>query len=331
MPSRPDPALDERFEQIVAELRAARPAASPELRDRVRGLARVEPAPRRSFLRRGLVPALAAALLVGASVAGVAGLRSLGGESRGEQDGAVALERAQPEAAPATEDSAVAPPADPGRLQDYRAELTVRVDDLSAATAQAMRIAQSLGGYVVSAQFDGPAGDSSLVVRVPVARVQDAIARYSGLGAIVAQRYSLQDLQEGVDQLDARIQELQGRIAELQTELRRPGLTDRERAILRSQLEQARQELTALQQQRSSTVAQARTAEISLTLTSDEPAVSSPGVVRDAIDALGRIWAWVLAVLIVGAPFAALIAIAVLVARRLRRRADERLLEQAGS
>jgi hypothetical protein len=326
MPSRPDPVLDERFEEIVAQLRAARPSASPELRERVRGLPRVAPAPRRTLFRSRLMPVLAAALLVGAAIAGVVGLRSIEGESAGDESAGVALERAQPEAA---ESDAAAPPADPGRLQDYRAELTVRVDDLSGATAQAMRIAQSLGGYVVSAQFDGPAGDSAIVVRVPVGRVQDAIARYAGLGTIVAQRFSLQDLQAGVDQLDARIEELQGRIAELEAELRRPNLSDRERAILRSQLEQARQELSALQEQRSSTVTQARTAEISLRLTSEAPAVSSPGVVRDAIDALGRIWAWVLAGLIVAAPFLALAVVGVLVARRLRRRANERLLERS--
>lgn len=327
MPSRPDPVLDERFEQIVAQLRAARPSASPELRERVRGLRPEAPSRRRALPRRVLVPALAAVLLVGAAV--LAGV--LGREEGRDESGAVAIERAQPEVAEqeAAEPDATAPPADPGRLQDYRAELTVRVDDLSGATAQAMRIAQSLGGYVVSAQFDGPAGDSSIVVRVPVARVQDAIARYAGLGTIVAQRFSLQDLQAGVDQLDQRIEELQGRIAELEAELRRRDLTDRERAILRSQLEQARQELSALQEQRSSTVTQARTAEIALVLTSEAPAVSSPGVVERALDSLRQIWAWVLAVLIVAAPFLALVAGALLLARWLRRRANERLLERS--
>lgn len=344
MPSRPDPALNERYDEIVAQLRAMRPRSSADLRQRVREIARAEPAPRRSIAdllpSRKLVFALAAAAVLAAIVAYGA---TRGGET--EQQEAQPVPRASAIQKDASVESAAAeaapPPTSPGRLQDYRAELMLRVRDveaLSRATARAMRIAQTLGGFVVSASYDARAeGDSFLVVRVPIGRVQEAISQYATLGTIVAQRYSLQDLQAGVDELDARIDQLRDRVASLRRDLRDPNLTDDERAVLRRRIEQARDELAALLDQRDGIVRQARTAEISLTLTTREPAKEAPppgeleGTLRDAVGALATVSVWLLAALIVVSPFVALAAVGTIVVRRFRRRAAERLLERPGS
>lgn len=340
MPSRPDPVLDERYDEIVAQLRATRPRSSAGLRQRVREIARAEPAPRRSLAHRlpsrKLVFALAAAAALAAIVAY--------GATRGDRTEQQEAQRA-PVASAIQEDSSVesaaAPPTSPGRLQDYRAELTLRVQDveaLSRATARAMRIAQTLGGFVVSASYDARAeGDSLLVVRVPIGRVQEAISQYATLGTIVGQRYSLQDLQTGVDELDARIDQLRDRVASLRRDLRDPNLTDDERAVLRRRLEQARDELAALLDQRDSTVRQASTAEISLTLTTREAARPAPppgeleGTLRDALGAVATVSVWLLAALIVVSPFLALALVGTVGVRRFRRRAAERLLERPGS
>lgn len=305
--------MPSQLETALAEIRSARPQASEALRRRVDQIVRVGPAPR-PLRRRLLVPVLVGAALVGAVVAGVA-LRGGGGEAF--ETGAV----------PAQEDAATAEAVPstgaPLRAQDYRAQLTVRVDDAGRATQEAMRIAGLLGGYVVTANWADGEGDSLIVVRVPIGRAQDAIARFSQLGELIAQQYSLQDLQATIDQLDAEIERLQGRIADLERDLRNPALTRSERAVLRAQLEQARLELDSYLAQRNSTAEQSRAAEITLTLTTDQ---GEQGVVDDAVDALADVWRWVLAVLIVGAPFAALLLVAFLVVRRLRRRANERLL-----
>lgn len=340
MPSRPDPVLDERYDEIVAQLRATRPRSSAGLRQRVREIARAEPAPRRSLAHRlpsrKLVFALAAAAALAAIVAY--------GATRGDRTEQQQAQRA-PAASAIQEDSSVesaaAPPTSPGRLQDYRAELTLRVQDveaLSRATARAMRIAQTLGGFVVSASYDARAeGDSLLVVRVPIGRVQEAISQYATLGTIVGQRYSLQDLQTGVDELDARIDQVRDRVASLRRDLRDPNLTDDERAVLRRRLEQARDELAALLDQRDSTVRQASTAEISLTLTTREAARPAPppgeleGTLRDALGAVATVSVWLLAALIVVSPFLALALVGTVGVRRFRRRAAERLLERPGS
>ena len=314
MPSQPETAL--------AEIRRARPQAPPALRQRVQLIARLEPAPpRRLVNRRRLVFVLAAGVLSAGIVAGVM--------QRGEeqQQAARTFAGELESTAPRGEDSAaVAPPI--GRIVDYRAELGVRVDDLSGATQRAMRVASSVGGFVVSAQYDGGASDSFLVLSVPIARTQEAIDRLSRLGELTGQRFSLQDLQSTVDQLDIQADRLQERIASLERQLRNPALTPGERTALRARLDQAQRELQDVLAQREGTAQQGRMAEITLTLTS-QPEEESPAssVIGRAVDALGSVWTWVLAVLIVGAPFAVLLVAAFLLGRRLRRRANERLLD----
>src|SRR5918999_4013122 len=195
------------FDDLARELRAARPRASEELRERVLTIARSEPArpPRRFFpsvrLAAVLVPATVVSALAIVLASGVLSLQSGGGEEAAEQGAATGpvfggLESGTPEganeaqrdraasgapAATATQELSPTLPPSGRRLQEYRADLRVRVadlDELSSATSDAMRTARSLGGYVVSAQLTTPVGDdgdSILVVRVPIGRVQDAI------------------------------------------------------------------------------------------------------------------------------------------------------------
>jgi hypothetical protein len=327
MPSQLEPKLEERFGDLLDQIRAARLEPSPELRERVRLMGQREPAPRRPLLRRrALVLAFAGAVLAAAVVVGVV--------QRGDRQSAEEFAgQAVPGKAGGAQDSVGAPETTAplaGRLQDFRAELTVRVDeadDLPGATQRAMRLVESLGGYVVSAQYGGGDTDSLMVVRVPIARAQEAIGRLSSLGELAGQRYSLQDLQATVDQLDAQADRLEASIAELEQELRNPDLSPRERANLRNRLEQTQRELDNILAQRDGTVAQGQSAEITLTLTAERAAPdTSQGVIDRAVDSLKSIWEWVLAILIVGLPFAVLLVAAFLLGRRLRRRANDRLL-----
>jgi len=273
-----------------------------------------------------LVLALGGAVLIGAVVAGVA--------QRGDEERSSSLMIA-PEAGQRDldQDSAAGgaefAPTLTTRLQDFRAELKVRVDnakDLPSATQRAMRVASSLGGYVVSAQYGGGDTDSVMTLRVPIGRAQEAITRLTALGELAGQQYSLQDLQATVDQLDAQADRLETRIAELEEELRNRDLSPRERANLRNRLEQAQRELDNVLAGRDETVAQGQSAEIALTLTAERSEPAGQGVIGRAVDALAEVWTWVLAILIVGLPFAVLLAAAFFLGRRLRRRANDRLL-----
>lgn len=363
MPSLPDPAIDERYEELAALVRASKPRASAELRERVLTLVPPEPQPRTARFNLGwrpslvLVPAALVAIVAGAAIVGTRGLTgdaevvsqptvSKQIETEG-RDGVFSQQAQPPERAQAGDEDKTAPsaalPPSRTRAQDFRAELRVRVrnlTELSRATARAMRVARSLGGFVVLAQYDAPGGkdgDSVLVVRVPVQKVQTAILRFAELGTIVGQQIRIEDLQRTINQQTESIQALRRTVATLERELERTDLTAVERARLRQRLLRAKDQLAARLGSRSATTQQAATARISLTLTTRtnvEPVVpEQPGyferTVRDAASALSKVLAWALAVLIVAGPFLVLLAVGVALERSRRRRADERLLERA--
>src|SRR5205814_8128116 len=103
---------------------------------------------------------------------------------------------------------ALAPAA--GRLQQYDAFMRLRVDsqdELSQSTQDALRFTRQVGGFVVWARYGAPGkrGDSELALRVPIGKVQTAIAHFAGYGSLVGQRIVLKDLQRRADSLAARI------------------------------------------------------------------------------------------------------------------------------
>ena len=383
----PSELIDERFDELVTELRSASPTASDELRARV-ALTTMTAPPRRRFEPRRVLPLVAAASVAAAALvaAGVA-LDSRNGDvvagGGGEEAQAVQTlaqltpaQKGAPRAelrrrsaadddtyseaagaAPATANAAEAAPTGgtvpqrlPGaafrpsrRLQDYRTYLRVHVGDsvdLSRATARAMRATRSLGGFVVSARYDTPVrgeGDSVLVVRVPIGRVQEAIARFSALGTIVSQRIQIDDLQQQVNRRAKSIDSLRATIDVLEEQLDGPGLTEEARARLQLRLAAARDELAAARRAQRQTIARGRLARVSLTLTTREAAElvppKPPGeleqTLRDAVGAAAQIFVWLLAGLIIVAPFLVLAGATFILGRKLRRQAAERLLESS--
>lgn len=360
MPSLPESAFDERFGDLVEPLRAAKPRASEELRERIRQLALLEaggPAPRRPRRRAALVlvPALLVAVVLGAALSQLP--RGVSGGSDGQALEVSDRERQKtPALTPMTSADAEGQalsaargragagfaPAPGRRLQEYRAELRVRVrdlDELGEATQRAMRTTRSLGGYVVVADYgqpNGRDGDSLLVVRVPVNRVQDAIFAFSQLGTIASQRIRIEDLQTEFGQREVAIERLRRSIARLEELLRDPGLSAEERARLRVQLIVARQDLVQRLRAQQATLRRGRLARVALTLTTREGAVAKPDppgyverTLRDALSAVSRVVAWTLYVLIVLSPFVAIAVLALVLERIRRRRLEERLLSSA--
>ena len=198
------------------------------------------------------------------------------------------------------------------------------VEELSAATKSAMRIAQSLRGYVVSVQYDAPAqgvGGAQIVLRVPTARVQTALTQLSALGTILGQRIGIEDLQQPADDLTAQIEDTQREIALLRRRLENPNLADEERAVLQARLADARRRLSDLRASLSATRAEARFATISLDLTTER---IEPAAVEDGrLDDLKEILAWegmaLLYVLVIAGPFV-LLGILIWLGLRFRRR-----------
>ncbi len=349
--------VDDRFEQLASELRASRPVTPEGLRDRVEALAHVESEPRREWgfrlPSRRLAVALVALAILGSFIA--AGVTGLGGSSTHskavEAFGAAGATRApstttevygvnagpQPRSAfaPSLKDDTL-PPAR-GRLQQYDAALTLRVrdsDQLSARTQQAMRLTRSLGGFVASASFDVPGrqGTSTLVLRIPIDRVQRALAAFAGYGTLLSQKISVQDLQQRADAQSSRIAALKRAITALETQLRGT-ISQTERDRLEHLLSIERSRLAAQQKSLGATVRRAELARVGLTLVTPSPKASAaPGRFDRTLDDAGSVLARELEILlyalVVVGPLLALGGIAIAVGRTHRRRSDRRLLER---
>ena len=227
------------------------------------------------------------------------------------------------------------------RVQDYSARITLHVGDhdgLSDSVQAAIRTTRNLGGYVTYVDYGTSGskdGDAELRVRVPVGRVQSAIARFSELGTILEQKTEIRDLQGQIDTITRDIQRRRDRIAKLEAELRDPTLTAAERDRLEARLVRAKRGLANAARARTSVIRQGSFAKLDLAFTTEErkdPA-PPPGRIERALDDAAGILADELAVgiyiLVAGAPFFLLAALAILAARSLRRAAATRVLERA--
>jgi hypothetical protein len=337
---------------LIHELRASRPSAPADLRARVREIAAAKPAPapwaRWSFPVRRVsfvvVPAAAALAIATAGVLGLA--RSDAPTTEALRQESLTDATTGELATPSTEagkSSAIplqaggnADAASPDRAQRVSATLTVEVrnsDAVSRAAQDALDLTRSLGGYVVSSSVaTGEEGSATLTVRVPVGKVQDAIAGLSGLGRIVSQQVTIDDLQETLDQLTQQEAKVRGQIARIRARLESEQLDPQTEAVLRSRLQTLREELRGLRTGISSTTAEARMSTIQLSVVTPNAfgAVTPSSRIDRTIDEALNVLAWegvvALGLVIILAPFA-LVAFAAWLGRRLyRRHEEERLL-----
>lgn len=325
--------VDDRFEKLAEELRASRSVAPGALRAQVQAL---EPqGPRFTFRvpSRRVALALAAAALVASFVAaGVTGLTRSGGTRSLEgakppsvQQGGRAAEKKQMEPLRARPTFRYATPApNASRLQRYDATLRLRVKDvdaLSRATSRAINLTRALGGYVGSVRYatsGGKRGGATLVLRVPVANVQDELAKLSSLGTILQQRTAILDVTRRADRESEQIAKL-----ERQLHTAPPA----QAAVLRHRLATLRTKHARL-------LKSARFARITLALTTPaKQAAAAPSRLHRTLDDAGGVLLRELEILlyalVVAGPLLLFGGAGIAVARAQRRRSDARLLERA--
>ena len=341
----PETERDAHLEGMIRELRTVSPRASHEVRERVRTLR--EPERRRSLgWRPALVLVPVALAFVGAIFLGGGGGDSGSQEAGG---GAAATElKQQPWSAATPEDAAgsreaiLGAPAptlsDTARAQEWDVSLALAVRDnrsLSDASAEAIRTTRSLGGFVVSSNVttQGSGGRADLVLRIPQRRVQDAIAQFSELGTITGQQVTVQDRQADLDRLAKRIDTLRIQLAEVRAELARSDLTEVDRLRLELRRQRLQGELNQQTRQRTGIANEVALSEFSLTLETRRAAAAAgdsriDGAVGDAVEVLSVAAAVGLFLLIVLAPLAVIATLLFIARRSLRRREEERLLEQ---
>ena len=316
---------------------------------------------------RRLVPALGGALAVFAVIAGVAvtqtrtpdhtvplsapNLKAADHELQPVVDaqGVAARAAVVPTSPTSTGQNAFAPPSatsgaplpDGQRAQDYSASLRLAVGtvaELSRSTQTVLDTVRSLGGAIETVDYGTPSagrGSALIALRVPVARAQTALARFSALGTITAQQVQIRDLQSGLDQESNRARALRHRIALLKAKLLSPALTPVDRAALENRLADSQAGLTSVLRGVHATQQRAAFARFSLELdTGRGTAVVPPaktgafeGTADDALGVISVVGRGALFAAIVGGPFVLLAGGAWWLARRFRRRAARRLLE----
>jgi Domain of unknown function (DUF4349) len=359
-----------RMAAVLDELRARRAEPRPELRMAVADrLAAPTARPRRAgaLRSRGLVFASGFAVLA-LCVAGGAALLSSGTNSpRAVPDGAAppTLQSASGELGVASDSAkksfqsaavpsgsgvarstpthlAAAAPAT-GRLQDYQAWMRLRVTTttrLSQVAQRSISLTRGFGGYVTRSDVNvqgARSGTADVDVHIPIARVQDAIARFSSLGVIVGQHVAVADLQAGYDAAARRAESLRHSLALIEVRLADPKVTPEQRLALLGQRERARHALAAATQTTTDLSARGAYARLDLSFsTGAKPAVVVPhrdsrftqalhhvgGILETG--AIGALYA-----VLLGGPVLVLLGLVLLGRRMRRRRSEHDLLARA--
>jgi hypothetical protein len=228
------------------------------------------------------------------------------------------------------------------RLVHAAASLEVRVtgrSELSKATNQATQDVAALGGYAQSVRYSAShngGGSAVLALRVPVQRAETAIGKLGGLGTLLSQQVSTQDLQAKLTSQTSQIGSLRRAIAVYVSALQSTTLPASQRAILQIRLNNARRSLSRLEHARKGTLAAGANADISLVLTTQKGAVVATHhregrlgrLLGDAAHFLALEGIILLYALIVLAPVILLVALGWWILRERRRR-EERLLANA--
>jgi hypothetical protein len=345
--------IDECFGTLVGELRSGETAASPELRERVRAIATRGPEPPGARFRRRLPRRRAALVLVPvcalvAAAVGVGVFTSGGGQKRAVRDEAAPAPRpaaplfnpsaqipAMAKAPPSFSAGSAPLPPSGSRHQLYSVDLHLRVSDLSAATKRAIQLTRGWGGYVlrVDSGAGQKSGDAYLTLRVPIGKVQTALARLTALGTIVANHVSIQDIQGQLNQRYAQMADLRAQIAKLRARLTYTGLTESQRAVLQAGIAQRQASLVELQDAQTAQKTRASFATVALELQTKKAAAvapSKPSRIGEALHNIGRVLVTeaeiLVYVLLIGAPFVILAALLWAARRSYRRRREEELL-----
>lgn len=352
--------IDERFDDLMHELRSGEATASPELRERVRGIAQgtttsSPPAARFGRFRRRRVALVLVPVAAALAAAVGVGVFGSGTGSKPEANASVraALEKQKQALSPAipapsaSHDlqagktaggfSRAIPPLPPSgsRAQLYAVALELRVNSLSSSTKRAIQLTRSWGGYVVTVDYGSgqKSGTAYLVLRVPIVKVQTAVAKLSALGTISDEHVSIKDVQGQLNTRFSQMQHLKATIAGLRARLTDTTLSKSTRAFFQATLVRRLAQLAELQDRQSAQKARASFATLSVDLETKKAAAvvpSRPGKIGQALSNIGRVLVAeaeiLLYILLIGAPFIVLAALIIGVLRTLRRRSEDQLL-----
>ena len=235
-------------------------------------------------------------------------------------------------------DGASAPGTDPNRPQELFGRTTLGVRNASAlsnAAAGAMDLARELGGFTERSEFGTQSdeqGRADLVLRVPTDETEKALTGFAGLGTVIDQQVSSNDLGEELAAARDRVTQLNKRVSRLRSDLADdPGNTRLENQLASAEraLERAKANRTATNEQVEERTRFA-TLNLSILITDQIGATSDENRFAAALDRgwdrLGGVLAGALELLIVISPLLLIAGLGAWALRVARRRSDDGLL-----
>ena len=333
------------FIDLEALVRAARPAPDPAWAERLdRRAAERLPRPARWFhwsqLRVFAVPAGAAASML-ALIAVVVISAGGGGSSDSAGTAGVAASRVGTPLEKSSNGSASAAAPTPVTAQDRSVirdvaiALSTRPADVEDVSDRAIRVADTLGGYVQDSSVTARQS-AQLTLRVPQDKLEQALSQLSRLAHVRSRTQNTQDVTDERASLESAVRDARAYRDSLRRRLAHAS-SDREASSLRGRLQRAESALRSRERAVARLDQQTSLATIDVHVTGDRRSGAAPSGGRwtpgDALHDAGRVLEVIAGValiaLAVGAPVAILAALAALLARLYNRRRRERALELA--
>jgi hypothetical protein len=260
--------------------------------------------------------------------------RSGGGGSSADSSAGTS---APPLATPTTQSGAAAADSPRSVLKNASITLTTTVGDVQSLSDRAIRVADTLGGYVASSSVDstGSRATATLQLKVPSAKLDDALAQLSKLGHVSSRSQETQDLTDQRAALEAAVRDARADRDGLRSRLAK-ATTDKQRDRLRAQLNTASRRVTRTQRQVAELNGTVAYATVDLTIRGKRAsgAAAAPGdrwTPGDAVKDAGRVLELIAGVAVIGLaillPLALLAALAAYGNRGYTRRRRERALE----
>jgi hypothetical protein len=234
--------------------------------------------------------------------------------------------------------SAAAPDVPRSVLKSASITLTTTVGDVQSLSDRAIRVADTLGGYVAdsSVETTGSRATASLTLKVPSAKLDDALTQLSKLGHVSSRSQETQDMTDQREVLEAAVRDARADREGLRNRLEK-ATTDKQRDRLRAQLNTASRRVTRTQRQVAELNNAVSYATIDLTIHGKKASGGAAAVPDDrwtpgdAVKDAGRVLEVIAGVLLIGLaivlPVAILAALAAYGNRGLTRRRRERALE----
>src|SRR4051794_15007705 len=239
---------------LEALVRETRPAPHPRWTDRMdrrvaEGFLKPPRRHRWESLRGGILAAGAAASVIAVLVLiiGVA-LRSGGGDDLSSSSGgsSTAARKAVPPGRP-TSDSAgsagAVAPQERDVIRSVSLTLSTTRADVEGVSDQVIRVADTLGGYVQNSSITARQS-ADITLRIPSAKLQQALAQLSRLAHVRSRTQEAQDVTDQRSALEARVRDARAYRDSLRNRLARAA-SDREASSLRGRLARAERTLRA--------------------------------------------------------------------------------------